>query len=558
MRSVFALLSASMLVLILSSVAASGDVPTALVYEFADPWTHSTQASTLLEAAGFTVAALPLDQSPFGLDADVIVFGSFVSEHPEYSGYMQRYAADLYNYVDHGHLLVQLTQADQVEAVPPFLPTTHGATRSDNDYARVRVLSPDHTLLSGLGGDDGTVQFSTSRTAWEAFTFQSGFEVLLAADEHAQYPVLMEGAYGQGRILLAAMALDKDSFAQGAETLDSVAFDTFRTQFFANLHGHALDVRARTTRALRVTPSPLTVEPFVPGSWTLAILPDTQVYSLRYPGLFLAQTAWLINNRDAQQIKYVLQLGDIVNNNTHGEWANAQAALELLHGRLPLALVPGNHDYGPSGDASTRDTLMNDYLSYAQAAEQPTFGGAYIDGQLDNTWHRFSAGGVDWIILALEWGPRDEVVAWARGIMDAHPGRCGILITHSFMYNDDTRTDHTKPKGQEHYNPHDYRTPGGVNDGQELWDKLVRHYDFRLVFSGHVLGDGTGYRADRNDTGSTTHQLLANFQMRELGGEAYMRLVEFRPDGAVQVKTYSPLYGRYLLAPDQQFSFILD
>jgi hypothetical protein len=74
-----------------------------------------------------------------------------------------------------------------------------------------------------------------------------------------------------------------------------------------------------------------------------------------------------------------------------------------------------------------------------------------------------------------------------------------------------------------------------------------------------VLGDGTGYLASTNDLGHTCCQMLANYQMRELGGEAYMRLLEFQPDGrTIQVKTYSPLYDGYLLAPDQQFRIELD
>jgi hypothetical protein len=53
--------------------------------------------------------------------------------------------------------------------------------------------------------------------------------------------------------------------------------------------------------------------------------------------------------------------------------------------------------------------------------------------------------------------------------------------------------------------------------------------------------------------------MLANYQFRELGGEAYLRLLEFRPDGrTVQVKTYSPLHDRWMTAPDQQFSFVIE
>lgn len=111
----------------------------------------------------------------------------------------------------------------------------------------------------------------------------------------------------------------------------------------------------------------------------------------------------------------------------------------------------------------------------------------------------------------------------------------------------------------QHYNPHEYRTPGGVSDGEELWQNLVRKHRFVLTLNGHVLGDGTGYLASQNDSCHTVHQILANYQFRPLGGEGYLRLLEFLPDRrTVRVKTYSPLYDKYLTEADQQFVFTID
>jgi len=310
-------------------------------------------------------------------------------------------------------------------------------------------------------------------------------------------------------------------------------------------------------------PTPRPVEaappPFTPGSWTLAVLPDTQVYSLKFPGVFHAQTGWIVANRERWNIAHVIQLGDIVNNNTPGEWRNARDALGLLDGIVPYALVPGNHDYGPGGDASTRDTLLNDYFDFDAYARQPTFGGAMEPGKIDNTYHLFDAGGRRWIIVCLEWGPRDSTIEWANSVMAQHAGRTGILVTHAYMNNNDRRYDHTDAAHPQDYNPHEYRTPGGVNDGEELWQKLVRGHDFAFTLNGHVLGDGTGYLASTNDLGRTVHQVLSNYQFRELGGEGYLRLMEFLPDGkTVRIRTYSPVFDRYMTEPDQQFEVVMD
>jgi hypothetical protein len=74
-----------------------------------------------------------------------------------------------------------------------------------------------------------------------------------------------------------------------------------------------------------------------------------------------------------------------------------------------------------------------------------------------------------------------------------------------------------------------------------------------------VLGDGTGYLPSTTDLGNTCHQMLVNYQMREQGGEGYLRLLEFLEDGAtVRVHSYSPLLGTFLDEPDQRFEFALD
>ncbi|MGE0190480.1 MAG: hypothetical protein AB7T63_00425 [Planctomycetota bacterium] len=180
-------------------------------------------------------------------------------------------------------------------------------------------------------------------------------------------------------------------------------------------------------------------------------------------------------------------------------------------------------------------------------------------GKLDSTWRTFEAGGQRWVAIALEWGTRPETILSANRIMGQHRDPRGILITHAYLNSNGRRYDPTDTAHPQRFNPYQYRTPGGVSDGEELWQKLVRKHRFELVLNGHVLGDGTGYLASTTDLGNTCHQMLANFQMRELGGEGYLRLLEFRPDGrTVQVKTYSPLYDRFLLEPDQQFQITLD
>jgi hypothetical protein len=74
-----------------------------------------------------------------------------------------------------------------------------------------------------------------------------------------------------------------------------------------------------------------------------------------------------------------------------------------------------------------------------------------------------------------------------------------------------------------------------------------------------VLGDGCGYLASTTDRGNTCHQMLSNYQMRELGGQGYLRLLEFLDDGrTVRVFTYSPFYDRFLDEPGHNFTITLE
>jgi uncharacterized repeat protein (TIGR02543 family) len=318
---------------------------------------------------------------------------------------------------------------------------------------------------------------------------------------------------------------------------------------------------AQTFWRLQQPGRPPEVPTFVPGSWALVVLPDTQGYSQTYPELFKDQARWIVANKDRYNIKYVLHLGDIVNADTAFQWTNAQAALSLLDGVVPYALAPGNHDY--SSFIAPRSTLFNEFFPLAKFQAWPTFGGVREPGRLDNSYHLLRAGGVDWLVLALEFGPRNGTVAWANQIVSNYPARKKILITHAYMYSDDTRYDWATQGTAQIWNPHAYGTandPDGTNDGEELWQKLVKiHPNWVMTLNGHVLNDGLGRLSTTNDSGSVVHQMLVNYQMQSYAGGARLRLIEFRPDGrTVQVKAYSPWDGSYWTDPENQFTLTLD
>ncbi len=297
------------------------------------------------------------------------------------------------------------------------------------------------------------------------------------------------------------------------------------------------------------------------STWLFAVLPDTQIYSRDRPEIFEAQTRWLAENAERYRILFVLHEGDIVNDNDPVQWEAAARALRLLDGHVPYVLALGNHDYGPRGSASDRSTYLHDYFTVEEMQQRPSFGGVFETGRLDNSYHVFETPNGPWLVLALEFGPRDEVVAWADDVLTRHASIPAILLTHAYLYFDDTRYDHITYPDQM-WSPYVYGVsslPGGVNDGEELYENLVRKHDsVQLVLNGHVLGDGTARLTSPQDGGSFVHQLLANYQNRTLGGEGYLRLIEVDNRlGRIRVRTYSPLVDAYRKDADDQFELPL-
>ena len=112
-------------------------------------------------------------------------------------------------------------------------------------------------------------------------------------------------------------------------------------------------------------------------------------------------------------------------------------AMRTLDGVVPYSVLPGNHDIGTNGSANTRDTtLFNTYFPVSDFSGSETFGGVYPaePDKYDNNYHTFHAGGTDWLVLSLEFGPRDHVLDWANEVVASHPNHRVIVVTHDYMY----------------------------------------------------------------------------------------------------------------------------
>lgn len=310
--------------------------------------------------------------------------------------------------------------------------------------------------------------------------------------------------------------------------------------------------------------------PFTPSSdavWSMVYLPDTQNYVAR-PGDYgrlIGQMNWILNNKDAFNIKAVIQGGDIVNRNSgtaeNGvtaveQWEGARDAFHMLNGEVPYILAAGNHDFGITNFQS-RETKYNTYFKATDnPLTNPVTGGilqgTFEPNHLENAYHEFTApDGRKMLIFVLEYYPRQAVLNWADSIAGQaqYADHTAVMLTHSFIGSADQRWNVA---------PDEYPGIEG-NDGPDMWNELVKvNGNFEMTFNGHIGGDQVGYRVDENDAGVDVHQMLLNAQFETNAGNGWLRVVEFLKDGqSVRIRTYSPHFDLYRTNAANQFNITI-
>jgi hypothetical protein len=293
------------------------------------------------------------------------------------------------------------------------------------------------------------------------------------------------------------------------------------------------------------------------GAFAFVVLPDTQYYASDHPEILEAQTQWILKERTAKNLLLVVHEGDIVDKDDPRQWTHASQSLHELDGVVPYVLSSGNHDYQRSGQLVSRQSMIDRYFPPATFETMPSFGGTFESDHIENSFQVVEAPGGPWLILSLEFGPRDAVLEWASRIAKQHASMPAIVVTHAYLYSDNTRYDHLT-RSDQLWNPHVYLgdgVAGGVNDGEEIWRKLIVTNDnIRFVLCGHDLEDGVGRLTSTRPDGSQVHQLLANYQMLPMGGGGFLRLMLFLPeDRRVALRTYSPFLNSFKTDPDNQF-----
>jgi hypothetical protein len=296
---------------------------------------------------------------------------------------------------------------------------------------------------------------------------------------------------------------------------------------------------------------------------TVIVLPDTQYYASTYPSVFTGQTDFIVTKKSELNIAAVLHVGDLVDSDIPAQWTVANTAMRELDNVVPYVLVPGNHDYSSAG----RKTLINNYFA---PVSMPWVTGTMTPGQIDNSFAVIDIGPQKWLILGLEFGPRDAVLAWANQVLKdpRYASYPVMIVTHAYLYSDGSRydinvggTDSTKSNYQ-YWNPqyYGYTASEGINGGESIWQKLVLpNSNVRLVFCGHMTGWArlTSVRPD----GTSVHQILSDYQWLdgENFGFGYLRVVQLDYEAKkIHVRTFSPFLKASLEDDPNQFTLDLN
>ena len=280
-----------------------------------------------------------------------------------------------------------------------------------------------------------------------------------------------------------------------------------------------------------------------PGAYSMIVVPDPQIMAQYYPDKLDAMYQWIADNREKENIQAVMTVGDMANHcGSENEWVQAREAVDHLPADLPFIAAPGNHDYDNNSTQGVRDalTLMNQYFPMSYFERYPTEFGAMsrdlgLEDNVANTWQAFEVNGNKYLILALEFKPANDALAWASEVVESHPDHQVIVITHSLV-----ERWGTLPGVRTNNNDPDYK-----NTPIELWDKFVsQHENIIMTFSGHAYNKYIVRRVDVGVNGNNVHQFLVDAQMVDawIGAVGMLCMLRFNEDGTLcNISYYSPL-----------------
>lgn len=279
--------------------------------------------------------------------------------------------------------------------------------------------------------------------------------------------------------------------------------------------------------------------------YSIIVVPDIQNNIHDLPAQSRAIFNWIVAHKVDWNIKVVIGLGDITNNNTVAEMDTASQQFALLDAAgIPYLAIVGNHDYGFGFNPAGRDaTNFNNFFGPSRYTTSTWYKGHMPGTGNENFFITFEAEKRKFMAIGLEFLPRDTALNWAARIIDSvyavEPDRDVIISTHAYQsWTGELARDTTV------YSTATYGMSAD-NDGQEMWDKLIKKKpSIKYVFNGHYIvfdyfngvqqpSPAKGLAAHiqaTGENGNMVNQLYANYQDDSLGGRGEMMRMRFHPN----------------------------
>ena len=152
---------------------------------------------------------------------------------------------------------------------------------------------------------------------------------------------------------------------------------------------------------------------------------------------------WIVENWTRFNGKMVIHTGDVVQTGpSEKEWPNADEAMSiLLANKIPYTWCAGNHDDFVNGDATSgwKGNVWTSSLDPSAVSAQVNglpyahWVGDYHEGM--NTAVSFTANGLDFLVVNIEWNAQPDVLQWVGGILDepAYANHHVILAPHAYV-----------------------------------------------------------------------------------------------------------------------------
>ena len=259
-------------------------------------------------------------------------------------------------------------------------------------------------------------------------------------------------------------------------------------------------------------------------AYSFALVGDTQILTKYHGNKLTAMYDWIVGNVQEKKIKFVFGLGDITDTNTNGEWKRAEREILKMEGVVPYSIIRGNHD--------RPENMFNKYFSYEKFGKNVL--GSY-DGTMLNTYQELIVGSIKYLVVNLDYGPSDDVLAWANEVVEKYPEHNVIVTTHIYLTLDGTTLD-AEDSGNA-------LTCGGFNTGDQMWDKFIsKHENIVLVLCGHKPTDYITVARTKGVHGNEVVQIMVDPQGtdKNMDGVGLVAMMYFSKDGrSVDVEYYS-------------------